>query len=279
VQSGATTLRTTTNVWTQDNPSSSTMINPRLTGITTTLNDVSPIQQSKVELDYTTNGNVSEFREFDYGLLLVRKTQTDYLTTSAYTTAHILDRPSQVRVYDGSGTLVARTDFTYDSYSSNPMTVVTGAAQHDDTNYGSNFTTRGNITSTTRYPSLPSTTQTITRNFTYDTLGNQLTAQVDCCQLEQRTFTSATQYAYPTTITRGPSGTQLSVQRTSDFATGLLLTAQDENQQTTTFGYDFLDRLTSITRPDNVAITTSYDDNSAQPAVDFATLSWPTLIV
>jgi len=47
----------------------------------------------------------------------------------------------------------------------------------------------------------------------------------------------------------------------------LLLTAQDENQQTTTFGYDFLNRLTSITRSDNVAITTSYDDNSARPAV------------
>src|SRR5437899_939012 len=106
VQSGATTLRTTTNVWTQDNPSSSTMINPRLTGITTTLNDASPTQQSKVEFDYTTNGNVSEFREFDYGLLLVRKAQTDYLTTSAYTSAHILDGRTQVRVYEDRKSVV-----------------------------------------------------------------------------------------------------------------------------------------------------------------------------
>lgn len=262
LQQGATTFRTITNTWTQDNPSGSSVANPRLSGVTTALNDASPIQQSKAEVDYTTNGNVSELREFDWGLLLKRKTQTDYLTS--YTGQHILDRPVQVRVLDGGGALVARTDFAYDAGS---LTSVSGAAQHDDAGYGSTFSTRGNLTSATRYPNLPSTSGSIARSFTYDILGNLLTAQVDCCQLEQWSFTATTQYAYPDTIKRGPTGTQLTTTRTYDFNTGLLLTETDPNNQQTSFGYDAMNRLTSITRPLGANSTLGYDDNAALAVV------------
>jgi hypothetical protein len=59
-------LRTITNYWANDG----TLANPRLSAFTTTLNDSG--QQSKVEFDYTSYGNISQVREFDYGLTLVR---------------------------------------------------------------------------------------------------------------------------------------------------------------------------------------------------------------
>ncbi len=262
VQSGATALRTITNTWTQDNTAVNYKTNPRLANVLTTLNDSG--QQSQVLFSYTTYGNVSQVQELDYGLGLVRTTQTDYLASPAYVTQHILDRPLQVRIYNASVSLVARTDFAYDG----PLpTLVSGAGQHDDANYGSSFNTRGNLTSTTRYPSLPSTTPTILRNFTYDTLGNLLTAQADCCNLEQWFFSVTTKYAYPDSIKRGPNGgPQLTTTRTYDFNTGLLTSETDPNQQTNTYGYDSMKRLTSINRPLGANATVSYDDNVAQPA-------------
>jgi len=272
VGTSTTTLRTSSTTWTQDGPSSPA-VNPRVTVITTTLNDSS--QQSKVGYNYTSSyGNVSQVFEYDYGLLLVRTTQTDYLTDPAYTASsvHILDRPLQSRVYKGtatSGNLVARTDYAYDAPSG--LISQSGALNHDDAGHDTTFLTRGNLTSVTRYPNLPSTSPTIVRNFTYDTLGNLLTAQVDCCNQEQWTFTSATQYAYATTITRGPTGTQLTSSRAYDFNTGLLTSVTDENNQTTGFGYDALKRLSSVTRPDSVQLTTSFDDNAAFPSVTSTT--------
>ncbi len=264
-----TTLRTIGTTWTSDG---GTPANPRVSRITTTLNDSG--QQSQTTYGYDSYCNVTQSQEFDYGLILVRTTQTDYLNTSAYTasTVHILDRPTQTRVYNGtasSGNLVARTDYAYDATGS--LSTVTGALQHDDTNYGGSFTTRGNATSVTRYPSLPGTSTTIVRNFSYDTLGNFLTAQLDCCNQEQWTFTSATQYAYATTVTRGPTGTQLTTSRAYDFNTGLLTSATDENNQTTSLGYNVMKRLTTVTRPDNVQLTTSFDDNAAFPAITSTT--------
>jgi RHS repeat-associated protein len=272
VGTSTTTLRTAITTWIQDG-TSSPAVNPRVSQVTTKLNDRGQI--SWVSYSYTTSyGDVSQVQETDFGGVLTRTTQTDFLTGSAYLAAsvHILDRPIQSRVYKGSatsGNLVARTDYAYDATGS--LTGVNGAQQHDDTNYGSAFTTRGNLTSVTRYPNLPSTSPTIVRSFTYDTLGNLLTAQVDCCNQEQWTFNSTTQYAYATTITRGPTGTQLSTSRAYDFNTGLLTSATDENNQITSFAYDSVKRMTTVTRPDSVQLTTSFDDNAAFPSVTSTT--------
>ena len=213
-------------------------------------------------LTYGTNGNITELDEYDYTGLLMRKTQTDYLATTAYTNLHILDRPTQVRVYDRTAGLISRTDLAYDSTS---LSGVTAATNHDDTNFGAAFATRGNVTQVTRYSNATAGSGSVVRQFTYDSLGNQITAQVDCCQSEQRTFTSATQYAFPETITKGPSGTQLVTSRSYDLPTGSILSVTDENQQVTSVGYDSMNRLTSVTRPGNIQTTATYDDASAQP--------------
>jgi len=266
VQSGANTLRTITNTWQNAPIVNGISPGPQLVGVMTTLEDGAT--KSYVAYSYDTNGNVREVDQGDWGLLVKRVTQTDYLNSSAYTTSHILDRPLQTRVYDGASNLVARTDFAYDAGT---LTSVTGSTNHDDSGHGASFTTRGNLTSTTRYPSLPSTANSITRSFTYDTLGNLITVQVDCCQLKQWMFGSAYQYAYPTSITRGPVGTQFTSTLTYDFNTGLILSVVDENSKTTGFAYDALNRLKTITRPDSIQLPTVYDDSSVQPGITSTT--------
>ncbi len=272
---GGTTLRTITNTWAQQSAQAN---NPRITSVTTTFND-SGGQQSKVEFTYFgvagNNGNVTEVREYDFGLVLRRKTQIDYADTNLPNN-HILDRPTQVRVYDGSA-IKSRTDFAYDStaiQSFNP-----NAPQWQDPGSAP----RGNLTAITRYSSAGGGSGAITRTFTYDEVGNLRTAQLDCCQQRQWVFTSSMKYAYPTTITTGPSGTQLSVNRTYDLATGLVLTATDENGKVTTFTYQFqiagepaTNRLRKVTRPDTVVLETIYDDASAQPKVTSKTPVDPT---
>jgi len=98
-----------------------------------------------------------------------------------------------------------------------------------------------------------------------------MSAQVSCCNLEQWVFSAATQYAYPDQIIRGPAGTQLSVSRTYDLSTGLVISARDENQQPTSFAYDSMNRISAVTRPDNAVLRTDYDDNSAKPGVTTTT--------
>ena len=145
IKNGSTTFSTVTNTWTQDNTGLNFKENPRISQVIST-NDAG--QQATAAYSYTASyGNVSQAAESGFGGL-VRTTQTDYVTTSSYINQHIFNLASQVRVYDGSGSLKSRTDLAYDGSS---VSGVVGAAGHDDTNYGSSFNIRGNLTGTTTY--------------------------------------------------------------------------------------------------------------------------------
>ncbi len=128
--------------------------------------------QSKIETDYS-GMNLLAMREYAWGTGvaggLVRNTVLTYLSTSAYTSRNIVNRVTQRLVKDGSGTIKFRQDISYDGTT---ITSVTGAAQHDDANYGYTFTTRGNPTSVTTYANASAGTGGITKNFTYDSVGN-----------------------------------------------------------------------------------------------------------
>jgi len=258
VANATTTYRTVSYSWTQDNTSLSVPLNPRPLSVSTTLNDSG--QVSTVSYGYDGNGNVSDFKEYDFGGL-ARETKTTYLT---YATQHILDRPSQVLIYNGSSQLKARTDIAYDSYSGGLTSVTT---TNHDSNYGTTFTARGNVTSATRYTNAAAGSGATTRTLTYDTTGNVLSAQVDCCQLEQWNYNSTTVYAYPSSVTRGATGTQLTTSASYDLGTGLVTNTTDPNGQVTYFNYDALERISSVTGPLNTSQTVSYDDNSTAPAV------------
>ncbi|HXM98107.1 MAG TPA: RHS repeat-associated core domain-containing protein [Candidatus Dormibacteraeota bacterium] len=257
-QIGSPVLETFQNAWGNDGNS----INQRITSVTTTLNDTS--QQFQVQTDYTTYGNIQEVRDYDYGLTtLLRKTHTTYITGANYTTRHILNLPSTVVVYDGTGTAKANTAYTYDGGT---VTSATGASNHDDTNYGTGFLYRGFITLLTQYSDPVTPSGAITHNKGYDMVGNLRTETADCCIQKQYNFSSTTQFSQPDSVIRG-SGTTLTTSTTYDSNTGLVASSTDENNQVTNYNYDVADRMTSTTRPDNTVLSTSYDDAAASPSL------------
>jgi RHS repeat-associated protein len=230
---------------------------------TTTLQDGSTKTQT-VSL-YDSNNNLLSRNEFAWGTgapgSSVRQTTISYLTGTAYTTANILNRVKQILVKDGSGSVKARTDITYDDYNTNPMTCVTGALQHNDGSYGCSFTTRGNPTSISRYTDAATPSGGITTNLFYDSLGNVVKSDVGGVVQQQSNFTSTTQYAFPDSVTLGPStGPQLTTSATYNSNTGLIATSTDANNQVTHYTYDNLRRLTDTQRPDNAHLTYAYDD-------------------
>jgi RHS repeat-associated protein len=252
--SGGVTLQTISYDWTKDSSGY-----PQVADTKTTLKDSG--QESETAYSYTSFGNISEVDEYDYGPTLTRKTLYSYLTQSAYTTLHLYGLISNVYVQDASSTVVSRTDLAYDQAS--PISV-TGAANHDDTNRGATFNTRGNLSQVTKYTKAAAGSGAISQNITYNTLGDVLTAQAECCQLEQWTFGSDTQYAYPDQLIRG-SSPQFTTMFGYDFNTGLLTSSTDENGQKTTLNYDSMNRLTSSTRPDGAQIAITYNDAPAEP--------------
>jgi len=197
-------LRTTAYTWTTIG---ATPVSTVLNDTATTLNDSG--QQSKIAYSYDAWGNVTDVFEYDFGLTLARHIVTSYITsattTGDYITPNIVNLPTQILVKDGNGNTVSRTDLAYDG---TPLTSVTGASSHDDTNFGSSLTTRGNLTAVTRYSNASAGTGAFTRNFYYDTLGNLITAQLDCCNQKVFNFSSTTQYSAPDSVVRGPSGGQ-----------------------------------------------------------------------
>ncbi|MBI2678994.1 MAG: RHS repeat-associated core domain-containing protein [Candidatus Koribacter versatilis] len=253
-------LRTATYAWVAD---ATTNNNPRIGNVTTRLNDSNQLAQAIYS--YDSNGNVTELDEYDWGLNLARKTLTTYLGTSGYTSNHILNLAVSVTVQKPNGTAVALTEIQYDTSTS--LTNNAGVVQHDDTNHGITYSWRGNPTTITRYSNAAGHSGGVVRNLYYDTVGNLLSADADCCNTIQWTYSNTTKFAYPDSVTRGPSGTQLTTSATYDFASGLPLSSTDENGKTTNFTYDPVDRPATAIRPDSVVVTSTFDDASASPSV------------
>jgi RHS repeat-associated protein len=248
---GGTLLRTINTTWSGGTPATQVVI-------------LENGQQSETDTSYDGLGNLLSLAEHAWGSgvpgSVVRTTTLTYLNTSAYTARNIMNRVTRKTISDSNGTVQYRQDIDYDGTS---LTSVTGAAQHDDTNYGYTFTTRGNPTSVTTYTDPVTPGGGITKNFYYDSLGNLLQADVNCCQQESWNYALTTQYAYPASVTRGTGGSQLTTNYAYNSYTGLLASVTDENGQTTSYTYnDAMRRLTRITRPDAANIDYSYDDTN-----------------
>lgn len=109
---------------------------------------------------------------------------------------------------------------------------------HEEPVYDPATDYRGNITQVKRYPNAANRTDPrnppITETRRYDTTGNLITATgTSCCEQLSFTYTPATQYAYPTAITRGASNPNSPARVTTtasyDFDTGLPLSMTDAN--------------------------------------------------
>jgi RHS repeat-associated protein len=230
-------------------------------------------QQSSVQYAYDPYYDQrTDIYEYDFDSLLKRHTVMTYSSTYTNPTPHIMNLPTQILVKDGAGNKISRTDLAYDGPAQTYLTAVNGASNHDDSAYGIGNTTRGNVTAVTRYSNAATGTGAFTRNFYYDSLGNLIKAQLDCCNQKKFNFNGGTQYAYADSIVRGPDGgTQFTTSATYDVNFGLVLTATDENNAVTQYQYDSMNRLTQVTLPPQqgtyVHLNTAYGDDVVSPTV------------
>jgi RHS repeat-associated protein len=170
-----------------------------------------------------------------------------------------------VTIKDGGGVIKFRQDTNYDQYSSfTGANCITGVAQHDDTGHGCSFTARANVTSTTNYTDPATPGGAVIKNFTYDSLGNLRTAQLNCCQQKTWVYSATTSYAYADSITSGSSSPQLTTSFLYDLNLGLVTRSTNANNIQTNFAYDNMGRVTSsqpTTTPATPATTYTYTDS------------------
>lgn len=140
-------------------------------------------KQVSYSYDSPQSGNQTAIKEWKYisggsfPSVPDRATYISYLTTGT----NNIDRPLSVTLCNnsgsssactGGGSVVSQTLYNYDSYGSGGLTSISGIAQHDDANFGSSYTTRGNMTSESRWVS---GSTYLTTSYTYDTTGQVLT--------------------------------------------------------------------------------------------------------
>jgi len=142
--SGPTSVlkQATDTTWTQDNPASQSLTNPRVSAVVSSVYDGEVVLQSKAERDVDGNGNVTAVREYGFGNLATphRTTATTYLSNTNYTSRNILNRPLQVTVRDASDNIVSQTTITYDVGG---LSDIEGITQHDPS-FDTMFVYRGN---------------------------------------------------------------------------------------------------------------------------------------
>jgi hypothetical protein len=181
-----TILRTLTTQWTTDTNSSGALTgaNPRPQAISVVLEDGTT--QAQTQVTYDTHGNQTDLKQFDFGVnkpgALLRETVTTYATTLG----NIFDRPLDIQVKDGTGTLLQHQTFAYDNYATTPLLPVSPLPVGFDNSgpYAPGTSTpRGNLTSSTVYANAAANSGAITSTFAYDMLGNLRSLQAGCCTL------------------------------------------------------------------------------------------------
>jgi len=185
-----------------------------------------------VTYEYTSYNNVHVLKEFGFADELLRRTETDYETGSGWTNQRLLHLPKSVKVFDermSPPLLTARTAYDYDTET---LVQRPGITMHD----GNTDAYRGNVTQIKRYADASAVAGLEVDTLTYDIAGNVVTATADCCRQKAFTYSPDFYYAYVTEEARGDAR-QLTTSANSDFNTGLLRSATDENYQTTTIHY------------------------------------------
>ncbi len=256
--------------WTSDTDSSNnpTGINPRPQAKTTVLSDGTTQSQLQIA-GYDDHGNPTDIKHFDFGSGKPGPLLREAVLTYATNLGNIFGLPTDIQVKDGGGNLLTREKLIYDDYSTTPLGTVNQVPPgFDSANFGGTTAPpRGNLTGTTTYTNAAAGTGAINSTFTYDIFGNKRTSLSGCCRQEASVYSASTQYAYPDSVSIGPSGTQLKTSFTYDMTSGSVTTVTDFNGQKTHFSYDIDNRLTTTTPPDNVTVTSTYDDASENLAV------------
>lgn len=156
----------------------------RVTNVQNYLSDSG--QLSKVVYGYNPSvpfNQQTDIYEYNFGLTFVRRTHTDYLTNSNYTNSsvNLVNLPLETRVSSdyNSNVIVSRTKYEYDNYASGTYTAplvdcpnITG----HNSNYGTTYTTRGNVTKVMTFADAQGQTGAVSVYTQYDIAGNIIKA-------------------------------------------------------------------------------------------------------
>ncbi len=227
-------------------------------------------QQTKVDFDYDSNGNVVNRREYGFKISGAwqarRRTHYSYINWEPYLSAYIRDRAWMVEVFDAlqntsdaDDVLIGKTVMAYD----NPLGGMEGYGGTANppghlSSYNTSHTTRGNLTSVTKYPDLGGAG--VSDSNKTDIFGNVTKAQVACCDEKSFTMTETTYWTKPSQTTIGStSGIYLTSSAGYDFNTLTTTSNTDPNNQTTTYSYDAAQRPTGFTSPTGASGSTIYN--------------------
>ena len=230
--------------------------------------------------DTTSFSNLTQKSEWNFGSSPSgnpdRITNISYLNGTAYLNANIINRPSSVTVTNGSGsTTVAETTYSYDgsSLASKPS-----QTNHDDTDYPTTNTVRGNVTSINRYYT---TSSYLTTSMAYDMTG-QITSVTDpnsngttvsssdCFKNDNGSSSPSVESpsstnAYVTSV--DISG--ISISLCYYYGTGQLATLTDPNSNKTAFSYDdSMSWPTNTWLPNGGWALDHYDQSGSSPVID-----------
>lgn len=235
--------------------------------------------------------NVTDTYEYDYGNgqagQLIRRSHTDYLTDSNYTShtgSHIRRLPilSWISSDVNGNNKTSLTQIEYDNYGVNELVSRSNVSGHDSINYGIENVRRGNATKVTSFSNAQTQTGAISNQTQYDILGNIVkiidpkgfVSTIDYSDrfgspdAEARLNSPPSQlngqnaFAFATSTTN-PAGHKGYTQ--FDYFTGSIVDAEDLNENVnTTFYEDLLDRPTRVINANNRSLrsqtTTIYDD-------------------
>jgi RHS repeat-associated protein len=224
--------------------------------------------QSKKEYNYD-NGNtanITSLKEWNFysngafPTAADRETDTTYVTSTNYAGLNITNLPSTVQTKNASGTVQAQTNYNYDQTS----LAATTAPQH-----ASMSAYRGNQTTISRF--LNTNSSYLSTTLAYDDAGNVVASTDPKQNTTSYSYTdnwsgsgcvAATTFAY---LTKTTDALSHALKETYFPCTGLLQASQDQNDLNagragTTYTYDVLGRVTSVSYPDGGQITDCYTD-------------------
>ena len=199
-----------------------------------------------------THGNLTQSQAFDYGNLSTpaRTYNYSYLTGSNYTSRYIYNRLSSVSMTPAGGSAITLVTKSYDN--GYPPLQATPAGMHDS-NYGTSFLYRGNVTQTTGLSSSD------TRYFAYDAAGVLVQTTDALGHTVAIQANSDSHYSLPGTVTpNGNTTLQTSMSYASSFAV-TQVTGPNGAQGTTT--YDSYGRPSQTQIPDGAVTTYTYNYN------------------
>jgi RHS repeat-associated protein len=165
--------------------------------------------------------------------------------------------------WSGWAPLSVAASRSYYEYDAQELADAPGVVGHSDPG----TTYRGNITQITRFADAANNSNDVIESRQYDITGNLISRSGQPYVQMTYTYDVGTQYAYPSTVTRGAadpaSPARVTQSFTYDFGTGLQLSATDANGRTTNSDYDNGSlRIQQVTLPTGAFSQYSYDDAS-----------------